>query len=68
MNLSAETDPLSPRGTSGERVGERGDLLSPALSSLLRPEAREMPLGALCDSDRFMVPTHVKILEVYAAQ
>jgi hypothetical protein len=36
---------LSPRGTSGERAGERGinetRLLSPALSSFLRQEERE---------------------------
>src|SRR5688572_343766 len=48
---------LSPRGTSGERVGERGHpergfLPSPALSSLLRPPSavavgsgRELALG-----------------------
>jgi hypothetical protein len=47
--------PLSPRGTSGERDGERGipksGLLSPALSSFLRQEEREKILQISAFSD-----------------
>ena len=48
-NAAARSGPLSPRGTSGERAGERGNqrsiqithLLSPALSSFVPQEERE---------------------------